>query len=358
MDSWLYLFSTGLLLHGAPPQHGVDRCSVGMLVCILLYGASKGLIYLCMIEKVHVIWSDGMPRWHSRVYRLCFALLLPLGVIAGVMVLQKTAFVYNGYCILGISRFSSLLLLSYDFCINIFLTMMFVGPLVRSNIRSPWLRAIAIRTSVAAFIALLSSGTNVLVLYILDGKEMIWVCLGACGIDVIVNCIALFWAMTGPGSLQPTQNQSLRFPPSPMGHNPWLNNCNVCGGASEMKSFNHKSVAYPTFTHDYGHFQEEVLSQGMTVVSSVCIPEIEEPRPALRSPRQITQFGQQSWCSRLSFPQPREQPGDSQPTPPSPNKELVQDGAKDAEIYGSEFEKIKYAEQERRPSVTPPHPAQ
>ncbi|CAE6480013.1 unnamed protein product [Rhizoctonia solani] len=350
IDSWLYLFSTGLLLHGAPPQHGADRCSVGTLACILLYGASKGLIYLCMIERVHVVWSDGMPRWRSPIYRFCVALLLPLGVIAGVMVFQKTAFVHNGYCILGISRFSSLLLLSYDFCTNIFLTMMFVGPLMRSSLRSPWLRAIAIRTTVAASVALLSSGTNVLVLYVLDGKEMIW---------VVVNCIALFWAMTGPDSSQPAQNQSLHFPPSPMGHNPWLNNCHFCSG-SGMKTFNNrKSVAYPaTFTHDYGRLEEEFLSQGMTVVSSVCIPAIEEPEPALRSPRQVTQFGQQPWGSRSSFPLPTEEPADSQRASPSPKRELVQDSAKDTEIYGSEFERVKYAEKERRSSVTPPPPAQ
>ncbi|CAE6389046.1 unnamed protein product [Rhizoctonia solani] len=353
LDSWLYLFSTGLLLHGAPPEHGVDRCSIGMLVCILLYGASKGLIYLCMIERVHVVWSDGMPRWRSPIYRFCFALLLPLGVIAGVMILQKTAFIHNGYCILGISRFSSLLLLSYDFCTNIFLTLMFVGPLVRSSIRSPWLRAIAIRTTVAAFIALVSSGTNVLVLYVLEGKEMIWVCLGACGIDVIINCIALFWAMTGPGSSQPAQNGSLHFPPSPMGHNPWLNNCNHCG-VSEMKSFNRKSIGYPTtFTHEYNHQPEEFLSQGMTVVSSVCIPAIEEPEPALRSPRQITQFGLHAWGSRSSFP-PTEKPGDLQSPTSSQQRGLVQESAKDAEIYGSEFDRLKYSEKGRRSSATPP----
>src|SRR5690349_21289818 len=102
--------------------------------------------------------------------------------------------------------------------------------------------------------------------------------------------------MTGPGSSLPTQNQSLHFPPSPMGHNPWLNNCNLCGG-SEMKSFsNRKPVAcLTTFTNDYGRAEEEFLSQGMTVGSSVCIPVIEEPERALRSPRQVTQFSQQPW---------------------------------------------------------------
>lgn len=36
----------------------------------------------------------------------------------------------------------------------------------------------------ATCIALVSSASNVIILYVLDGKEMIWVCLGACGIDV------------------------------------------------------------------------------------------------------------------------------------------------------------------------------
>jgi hypothetical protein len=70
IDSWLYLFFcsgfhffliifcanlfyiAGMLLYGAPPQHGADRCSVGMIACVLLYGGSKALIYLCLIERV------------------------------------------------------------------------------------------------------------------------------------------------------------------------------------------------------------------------------------------------------------------------------------------------------------------
>ncbi|ELU37204.1 hypothetical protein AG1IA_08762 [Rhizoctonia solani AG-1 IA] len=42
----------GVLLFGAPPEHGIGRCSMGMLACVLVYGASKGLTYLCLIERV------------------------------------------------------------------------------------------------------------------------------------------------------------------------------------------------------------------------------------------------------------------------------------------------------------------
>lgn len=66
-DSWLYLITSaylfellglvwpcaaGLLLFGAPARHGPRRCSAGLFICITLYGASKVLVYLCLIERV------------------------------------------------------------------------------------------------------------------------------------------------------------------------------------------------------------------------------------------------------------------------------------------------------------------
>jgi hypothetical protein len=92
----IHLFVAGLLLHGAPPEHGVDRCSIGMLVCILLYGASKGLIYLCMIERVRFteIWTypeaEGSPlgtccleRWDAKMAFTYLPILLCTSITGG-----------------------------------------------------------------------------------------------------------------------------------------------------------------------------------------------------------------------------------------------------------------------------------
>ncbi|QRV81141.1 hypothetical protein RhiJN_09156 [Ceratobasidium sp. AG-Ba] len=359
VDSWLYLFITGMLLHGAEPEHHLARCSVGMLACILLYGASKGLIYLCLIERVHVVWSDGMPRWKSPIYRFCFALLLPLVVIAGVMVLQRTAFVYNGYCILGISRFSSLLLLIYDFCTNIFLTVMFVTPLLRSNIRSAWLRAIALRTTIAACIALVSTAANVIILYVLDGKEMIWVCLGSCGVDVIVNAVVLFWAMQGPPSTANNKPHSIRFPPSRQPTPTQLAHLDTISGV-EMGVNPKISEVYPTTLLDYSHPRDEYMSQGMTVSSSVCIPSLEEPEPALHSPHHKATFGQHPW-GRSPFPPAEEEMrrSDSLRTYVStPEEKVSRKPARDSDIYEPGYETVKSAETSRTSSVTPTLPTQ
>ncbi|KAG9091342.1 hypothetical protein FRC06_000606 [Ceratobasidium sp. 370] len=360
VDSWLYLFLTGMLLHGAPPEHHISRCSVGMLACILLYGTSKGLIYLCLIERVHAVWSDGMPRWKSPIYRFCFALLLPLGIIAGVMIFQRTAFVYNGYCILGISRFSSLLLLTYDFCINIFLTVMFVTPLLRSNIRSAWLRAIALRTTIAACIALVSSGANVIILYVLDGKEMIWVCLGSCGVDVVVNAVVLFWAMQGPASSSGTKPQSIRFPPSRQPTPLQVARCDI-GHAMEMGATPKISNVYPTTLLDYVQSREDFLSQGMTVSSSVCIPSLEEPEPALQSPHHKAQFGQHPWGTRSPLPPTGEQTRRSDSLRGcvfTSEENLAQKAARDSGLYVQEYDIVQSTETSRRSSVTPTPPTQ
>ncbi|KAG9088125.1 hypothetical protein FRC07_012659 [Ceratobasidium sp. 392] len=320
-DSWLYLFLTGMLLHGAPPQH-----------------------------HVHVVWSDGMPRWKSPVYRFCFALVLPLGVIAGVMIFQRTAFVYNGYCILGISRFSSLLLLTYDFCTNVFLTVMFVTPLLRSNIRSPWLRAIALRTTI--------SGANVIILYVLDGKEMIWVCLGSCGVDVVVNAVVLFWAMQGPGSSSSpsAKPQSIRFPPSRQPTPTRVARCDS-SNAMEMGTTAKISDDYPTTLLDYTHSRDDFASQGMTVSSSVCIPSLEEPEPALHSPHHKSQFGKHPWGTRSPLPPTGEQArrSDSMRTYVSTSEEnLSRKVAHESELYNSGYNTVQSTETSRRSSsVTP-----
>ncbi|KAG9079503.1 hypothetical protein FS749_008467 [Ceratobasidium sp. UAMH 11750] len=359
IDSWLFLFLTGILLHGAPPEHHISRCSVGMLACILLYGTSKGLIYLCLIERVHVVWSDGMPRWKSPIYRFCFALLLPLGIIAGVMIFQRTAFVYNGYCILGISRFSSLLLLTYDFCINIFLTVMFVTPLLRSN-RSAWLRAIALRTTIATCIALVSSGANVIILYVLDGKETIWVCFGSCGVDVVVNAVVLFWAMQGPTSGSSAKPQSIQFPPSRQPSPQQVVRYDA-SNMMEMGATPKVSGVYPTTLLDYAQSREDPLSQGMTVSSSVCIPSLEEPEPALHSPHHKSQFGQHPWGTRSPLPPAGEQTrrSDSLRMYDSTFEEnLARKAAHDSGLYAQEYDIVKSTETSRRSSVTPAPPTQ
>jgi hypothetical protein len=69
-----------------------------------------------------------------------------------------------------------------------------------------------------------------------------------------------------------------------------------------MGTVHKNSMIHPTTMLDYAQSREDILSQGMTVTSSVCIPALEEPEPVLQSPRHAAQFGQLPWASRPPLP--------------------------------------------------------
>jgi hypothetical protein len=81
---------------------------------------------------------------------------------------------------------------------NILLTGLFLWPLWKSTQLNARVKRIATRTTIAALVALATSTGNMLVLTIMHGEQLGWVCLGACGADVIVNAVSLFWVSTGP----------------------------------------------------------------------------------------------------------------------------------------------------------------
>ena len=75
---------------------------------------------------------------------------------------------------------------------------LFLHPLYRSSYKlTPRLRRLARRTLVAAAVALITSAVNMVVLTVMHGQQLGWVCLGSCGADVIVNALALYF-VTNP----------------------------------------------------------------------------------------------------------------------------------------------------------------
>ncbi|KAF8698360.1 hypothetical protein RHS03_07587, partial [Rhizoctonia solani] len=177
LDSWLFLFSTGLLIGGAGMSSSFLNCALGIYACILLYAGSKMLIYSFLIEKVHVVWGGThQPRLHSKVYWGCLVTMMPYVAIVIMMLI--------GSLISGmIDRVS----------LDSENTRMFLWPLFRSRLSNPRIKKMAMRTLVAAFAALTTSTINIAVLTIMHGQQLGWVCLGSCGADVTVNALVLFW---------------------------------------------------------------------------------------------------------------------------------------------------------------------
>lgn len=90
--------------------------------------------------------------------------------------------------------------------VNVFLTVLFLWPLARSTVTNPFLKRVALRTLFASIIALTTSAVrriqlsdaahananlnlccmqvNILVLTLMHGRQLGWICLGSCGLDV------------------------------------------------------------------------------------------------------------------------------------------------------------------------------
>uniref|UniRef100_A0A0W0EUV2 Transmembrane protein n=1 Tax=Moniliophthora roreri TaxID=221103 RepID=A0A0W0EUV2_MONRR len=198
LDSWLFLFSSGVLIFGVGLELNHRVCSAAIYLCIAFYATSKILTYFFLIERVHVVWAPatGISRFKAPVDRLCFVTVSPYTAVIALMLVGRISAFREGdqACIIGLKPLSSIPLLSYDLYINVLLTGLFLWPLLKTGHLSQRVKTMAIRALVASIAALTTSTFNIAILAILHGQELGWVCLGSCGADVIVNSLALYWA--------------------------------------------------------------------------------------------------------------------------------------------------------------------
>ncbi|KAJ7759256.1 hypothetical protein B0H16DRAFT_1534987 [Mycena metata] len=195
LDSWAFMFASGILIFGVGLETYEAGCSAGIYLCIVFYSSSKLLIYAFLIEKVYVVWAVGGKRIHSPVYIICAVTVGLYGGVIALLFFGRVSQLRAGdkACVIGLKPAASIPLLSYDLYINVFLTGLFLWPLLRSNLSTPRLKRVAIRTLLSSAVALTTSTVNIVVLTVLKGHELGWVCLASCGTDVIFNALALFW---------------------------------------------------------------------------------------------------------------------------------------------------------------------
>ncbi|KAL5482693.1 hypothetical protein ACEPAI_9287 [Sanghuangporus weigelae] len=205
LDSWIFLAFSGILVNGVGLSYSTPVCSLGIFGCIFFYATSKALTYLFLVERVWVVCSAGksITRLESRIYRGCALVVFGYTAIITDLIIGRYAQIRDdGVCMIGLHSFATIPLLTYDLFINIFLTSMFLWFLYREQSISERLRRLARRTAFAAAIALTISCVNILILALLKGKQLGWVCLSSCAADVTVNALVLFW-VTGGASRDP-----------------------------------------------------------------------------------------------------------------------------------------------------------
>jgi len=201
VDSWLFVFLSGVLVNGVGLSYSQTTCSLAIYGCISFYALSKVFIYGFLSEKVYIVWSGGnyVPRFSSPAYRICALVMVGYVVILVLMIVgQNSSIRVDGMCFIGLRKFATIPLISYDLFLNVFLTAMFLWPLWRSNLMSHRLRKVATRTLYGACVSLTTSAINVAILTALKGEEFGWACLGSCVTDVTFNAMVFSWVTARP----------------------------------------------------------------------------------------------------------------------------------------------------------------
>lgn len=131
-DSFLFVFATAILQFGFGVDTSASICESAILLCLACYVTTKILIYMFLVEKAFIIRSGSKKlRIHSKLY--LFNTIVVLGAYCVVVVLN---FVYritkieHKQCIIGMERYAMIPLIVYDLLVNIYLTILFVLPLL------------------------------------------------------------------------------------------------------------------------------------------------------------------------------------------------------------------------------------
>ncbi|KAF5346170.1 hypothetical protein D9758_009922 [Tetrapyrgos nigripes] len=196
VDSWLFLFISGLLIFGIGMETSSSVCMTGIFLCIVFYASTKVLLYVYLIEKVRVVWArHNTPRLQSPIYMIGLLTIILYGGVGITLVIGRIHYLNpsDGFCYIGLKFYASLTLLSYDLYITLFLTGLFLWPLLHGKFMNPRIYGVARRTLVSAMVALTMSTANLAVLTAWHGKERGWMCLVCCTTDIIFNALALFW---------------------------------------------------------------------------------------------------------------------------------------------------------------------
>ncbi|KAF5355530.1 hypothetical protein D9758_006362 [Tetrapyrgos nigripes] len=177
-------------------ETSLSVCMTGMFLCIVFYALAKVLLYVYLVEVVHVVWTPhNTPRLQSPIYLVGIVTILLYGAVVVTLIIGRIYYLNqaDGYCYIGLKFYASLTLLSYDTYITLFLTGLFLWPLLKSKFVNPRTYDVARRTLVSAMVALAISIVNTAVLAAWHGTEREWMFLACCTTDIIFNSLALFW---------------------------------------------------------------------------------------------------------------------------------------------------------------------
>ncbi|KAI9289612.1 hypothetical protein BC943DRAFT_314763 [Umbelopsis sp. AD052] len=213
--SWAFTIIATILV--STNNHNYISCILTSYTCDVFYAGTKMIIYQWLSERIWLVTAFKTSRLKTWQYKFhlflqCpYAVLFVLGVIYRITIIDD-----DGICSIGLQPTASIPLMVYDFVFNLYLTILFLRPILtvgrglRANRKGSGLYRLAKRTLVSAVVCLLVSFANLLTLIVVGGAERGVTCLLFCTADVTINVLTIHWVTNGHDSKKqlPTGKQA------------------------------------------------------------------------------------------------------------------------------------------------------
>ncbi|KAF2192868.1 hypothetical protein K469DRAFT_503626, partial [Zopfia rhizophila CBS 207.26] len=233
----MYFFAMAFIVSTAVVETGQGLrthhiCYSAAIICLVFYTGSKGALYIFLLERAHIVRAPFMrrtrdPIWLAGLFIIVagFGTIAIIGYISPVVDLPTI----DGLCRIGLPARVSFPLLSFDVTINIALTSVFIYLLrpvlslkgrlslsVFSGIRTSRkdrkiggertkkphrtisavhknIRTLLWKSLFGSTLVMVPTAANMAQFYVMEGRELGWICLTICTLDVTWGVIVINW---------------------------------------------------------------------------------------------------------------------------------------------------------------------
>lgn len=206
VTSILYIFTASLVLGGVGATFSPTACKAAGWSCFALYGLVKVWIAWFLIERVHIVLGNGQSRRSSKLY-LVNTSIIGCWMVAVLIFLVHIEFHIrpsDDSCVMRAKQYGVLSVMSVDIFTEIYLSVLFVMPLLRGNWLDPALKSVALKSLCAAIIAMTSSTANLALLALFGWHEIMALCVITCCLDTMINVSGIFAVTFGDGNRSST----------------------------------------------------------------------------------------------------------------------------------------------------------
>ncbi|KAJ4989970.1 hypothetical protein SVAN01_04617 [Stagonosporopsis vannaccii] len=260
---YAFIFSSAIMLVGQGLfNHGL--CFSATWICLILYTACKGTIYIFIVERIHVVRAPFIRRSQDWLYWTCMVVVIAsfLGVSINAYLKPIIEMHSDGRCHMGIPGRASIPFMAVDIGVNAALTAVFFyllrpvvklhglntisGVFARHTVRrtdAPQarketsvqrnIRILLWKSLLGSMLIMLPTIGNMVQFYITHGREVALLCLSLCVADVSWDAVVIHWLTFGsaeaekeltrsaqetlraptPGSLRPKESQEAILTP-------------------------------------------------------------------------------------------------------------------------------------------------